>query len=196
MPDLDSLREFFPSEEAEAMAKNMERSMGKAYLYGGKTAMKEIGVKGTFKTVDEASLIFFRNYSLTLATKETATTIDNMKAIIFSGLKEGKDIDTIARELRTTGLSPYTKIIPKSEAELRKIVRYRSRMIARTEALRASNMGRMYSYKAHGVKKVRIMVGPNPCPICADYEGIEFPIDDAPSVPAHPNCVCVPSAVV
>ena len=196
MPDLDSLREFFPEEEAQAMAKNMERSMGKAYLYGGKTAMKDLGVKGTFKAVDEASLMFFRNYSLILSTKETAATIDNMKSIIFTGLKEGKDIDTIARGLRTTGLSPYTKIIPKTEAELRKIVRYRSRMIARTEALRASNMGRMYSYKAHGVKKVRWMVGPKPCPECADLEGRIFPIDDAPVPPLHPNCGCTTPSVI
>lgn len=195
MPDLDSLREFFPEEEARAMDKNMNKGMKRAYLTGRNVAGKELGLKITFKTVDRASLAFFRNYSLMLSTKETAATVTNMKSIIFTGLKEGRDIDVIAREMSLTGLTPYTKV-PTDVSGLRKMVRYRSRMIARTETLRASNMGRMYTYKAYGVKRVRWMVGTKPCPVCADLEGREFPIDDAPVPPLHPNCTCAVSAVV
>lgn len=193
--DMDALREFFPEDEVQAMSRDMERSMSNAYRAGGRRALGDMGIKGTFRTVDSASLAFFRNYSLILSTKETATTIDNMKSIIFSGIREGKDIDVIARELRTTGVSPFTRRIPTTPAEAQRIVRYRARMIARTETLRSSNMGRMYSYKINGVKRVQWMVGTRPCPICADYEGRIFDIDDAPIPPLHPNCTCTIAVV-
>ena len=130
------------------------------------------------------------------ATKETSATLTNMKTIMFDGLRDGQGIPQISRNVALSGLTPYTTKTPANAAELQKMVRYRSEMIARTETLRASNMGRMYAYKSRGVKQVEWLVADNPCPLCADHEGEVYDIDKAPVPPLHPLCRCAVSAVV
>lgn len=79
----------------------------------------------------------------------------------------------------------------------------RAAMIARTEISRAQVNANLDAWKATGlVSKVKwLAVGPDPCPICEDNDGVirgigeEFPSGDIMPL-AHPNCYCILQAVL
>lgn len=72
------------------------------------------------------------------------------------------------------------------------IGRERARVIARTESMYAFNTAAKANYERNGVTRVRWLTAyENVCPECIAMEGQEFPIDDAPDCPLHPQCRCV-----
>jgi SPP1 gp7 family putative phage head morphogenesis protein len=66
----------------------------------------------------------------------------------------------------------------------------RAETIVVTETATAENAGTLGGYQSRGVKSVRWTVGANPCADCKELDGNEYPIDDAPALPAHPFCGC------
>jgi SPP1 gp7 family putative phage head morphogenesis protein len=69
---------------------------------------------------------------------------------------------------------------------------YRMEMIARTEVLRAHNMGRLKFHERVGIQKLEwlAMEDERMCPVCGGLDGKTFPIDKFPQQPAHPHCRC------
>lgn len=190
----EDLRQFFPEAEARAMADDINASLQEAHRLGGTKGLDDIGVGGTFTDIDDAALNYYRNYSLVLSTKESQQALNAMKTTIFTGLQQGKGIDEIARGLRSDVL-PFRAKVPKTADELDRMIRNRSRMIARTEVIRASNMGRLDAYRKHDVEKYEWVTELNPCPRCADLEGQQFSTKDrGPMPPLHPNgrCTIIP----
>lgn len=62
---------------------------------------------------------------------------------------------------------------------------YRIEMIARTEVLRAHNMGRLKFHERVGIQKLEwlAMEDERMCPVCGGLDGKTFPIDKFPSNP-------------
>ncbi|WP_312729361.1 minor capsid protein [Enterococcus sp.] len=76
---------------------------------------------------------------------------------------------------------------------------YQAQRVINTEVARATTAAQMESYKASGVVN-RVMwdatLEDNTCDECAALDGKVFDIDDAPSLPIHPNCRCALIPVV
>jgi SPP1 gp7 family putative phage head morphogenesis protein len=74
----------------------------------------------------------------------------------------------------------------------------RARTIARTETMTAVNAGVRDRYRAAGVETVGWISAQDDhsCEECDGLDGQQWPIDDAPQPPLHPNCRCTLRAVV
>jgi hypothetical protein len=122
-----------------------------------------------------------------------------------------RQADDIYRRIGT-GLSPgkaQDMVAARTTRYAHKLRRARSRMIARTEIMRASNQGQLYAMtKAVNDGLVSPasagkmwMTGPiDVCPVCEGLQGQVIPLNesfalvgDAP--PAHPNCRCIISLI-
>lgn len=68
----------------------------------------------------------------------------------------------------------------------------RAERIARTEVMYALNHGALSRYGRDGIQQIQWLAGPDDrcCPTCIDNDGKVFPINNAPSLPAHVNCRC------
>ena len=70
---------------------------------------------------------------------------------------------------------------------------YQAKRLVQTELARVVNDAQLDIYKTSGVVR-KVMwtatLESNTCDYCADMDGKYFEIDDAPKIPAHPNCRC------
>ncbi len=116
----------------------------------------------------------------------SSTTRDRLREIIKKAFEEKTPMESIIADIRDAD------IFSESRAEL----------IARTEVANAQVKGQFDTWKSSGVvSKVKwLAVGPNPCPICEDNDGVtrvlgaRFPSGDTMPT-AHPNCYCTMVAV-
>jgi SPP1 gp7 family putative phage head morphogenesis protein len=100
---------------------------------------------------------------------------------ISTGLNKGNSPADIAKELKK-----YVDL-SKSHAEL----------ISRTETAYVQGNARENSYKNLGVKKVKWLLGANPCPECVSLGNQIYNLDELPySIPRHPRCTCALSPVL
>lgn len=85
-----------------------------------------------------------------------------------------------------------------------KIGKTRSRILARTEVIRAHHKGKIQMYRDAGIAGIKVLAewltagDDRVCPICAPQEGTVYPIDVAENlIPAHPQCRCttIPAGV-
>ena len=70
---------------------------------------------------------------------------------------------------------------------------YQAKRLVQTELARVVSDAQIDIYKTSGVVK-KVMwtaaLESNTCDYCADLDGKYFNLDDAPKIPAHPNCRC------
>lgn len=70
---------------------------------------------------------------------------------------------------------------------------YQAKRLVQTELARVVSDAQIDIYKSSGVVK-KVMwtatLESNTCDYCADLDGKYFDMDDAPKIPAHPNCRC------
>ena len=66
------------------------------------------------------------------------------------------------------------------------------RVIARTEVLRAHNLGKLKFHQAVGIQRLEwfTMEDERMCPVCGVLDGKQFPIDQFPQQPVHAQCRC------
>lgn len=134
---------------------------------------------GTLLKKEGASIINGKKVAwLAESAKDTRTDVFN---IVNEGLRTGKPVDKIGRELRETLIRDKN---------------YEYKRIARTEVARIQSEGSMNRYKDNDVKKVKWLCGGNPCPICQQHCNNIYNINDAPSIPVHPNCTCDKAPVI
>ncbi len=143
-----------------------------------------------FQIVDTDALDFMTQYNLTLAGDVHRELADGIKRTILSGITTGKGAGDIVRDLgevivdKDSFRQAGTRVFSKAQ--------YRMEMIARTEVLRAHNMGRMKFHGKVGVQRLEwlAMEDERMCPVCGGLDGKTFPIDKFPQQPAHPHCRC------
>lgn len=115
-----------------------------------------------------------------LVTKMGDDQKQELRDILSDGLKEGKGMRDIAKEM---------------EEKVDGMSRTRAQAIARTETTRAKNLGQWYKYKEKGFGSFTVNFTSEACDLCVDlYDGIVFPIDAVEMLPpeqTHPNCMCI-----
>ncbi len=143
-----------------------------------------------------------------LVVEITAATMEAIEEVVTAGIKAGKSMPAIARELRPiVGLHSqyamavekyYTSLIEEGIADAaKKADRYASRLhrrrtatIARTESASSLAEGQRQGYEQMGVTKLERVEDPaTEDDDCADGNGKIYTIAEAQGVlPAHPNC--------
>jgi len=73
---------------------------------------------------------------------------------------------------------------------------HNAQTLARTELAHIQNVSTIDKYKKIGITKVKVLVDKNCCEECTELKNTEFPIDQAPILPVHPNCKCTYMAVI
>lgn len=143
-----------------------------------------------FTIVDTDALDFMTQYNLTLAGDVHRELSDGIKRTILSGIASGKSSENIVRDLggvvidKESFRQAGTKVFSKAQ--------YRMELIARTEILRAHNMGRLKFHERVGIQKLEWLATEDErmCRVCGDLDGKEYVIKNFPQQPAHPNCRC------
>lgn len=143
-----------------------------------------------FTIVDTNALDFLAQYNLTLAGDIHRELADGIKRTLLTGIATGKGAGDIVRDLgsviedKDSFRQAGTRVFSKAQ--------YRMEMIARTEVLRAHNMGRLKFHERAGVQQLEwlCMADERSCPVCNGLDGKVFLIDKFPQQPAHPHCRC------
>ena len=143
-----------------------------------------------FTIVDTNALDFMAQYNLTLAGDVHRELSDGIKRVIMQAIVEGKGTDDIVRDLGKVVL--YKDSFKQAGTKVFSKAQYRMEMIARTEVLRAHNMGRLKFHQHVGVKRLEWMTmgDERTCPVCGPLNGKIFPAEKFPQQPAHPFCRC------
>jgi len=113
--------------------------------------------------------------------------------------KMGNDMKN---DLRKIAVNSYNnKLAPRDIAkemssEIDSMTKTRALTIARTETMRASNLGNHLNAETIGAKSYTVHSHPDCCPLCEEtynFQGEVFDINDTEYLPPlHPNCRCVP----
>ncbi|HEY3415704.1 MAG TPA: minor capsid protein, partial [Armatimonadota bacterium] len=143
-----------------------------------------------FQTVDTDALDFLANYTTTLAGDVNRETTDGIMRTIRGAIATGKGVDDIVRDLgevvkdQESFRHAGSKVFSKAQ--------YRMEVIARTEVLRAHNLGKLKFHQAVGIQRLEwfTMEDERVCPVCGPRDGQQYPIDQFPAQPAHPQCRC------
>ncbi len=107
-------------------------------------------------------------------------TEESKKRLITSlteGLIKGSSIDDLIDGILAEGLG-----WSRSKAET----------VARTEVMYGLNQGTIRRYWEDGIEKVEWLAGPDDrcCDTCVNNNGKKYPVNEAPTLPVHPNCRC------
>jgi SPP1 gp7 family putative phage head morphogenesis protein len=129
-------------------------------------------------------------YNLTLAGDVHRELADGIKRTILNGVATGKGADDIVRDMGKVIIDKDS--FRQAGSRVFSKAQYRMEMIARTEVLRAHNMGRLKFHERVGIQKLEwlAMEDERMCPVCGGLDGKTFPIDKFPQQPAHPHCRC------
>jgi len=183
----------------------MAKSGNEAYKIAGIEASFDILNPEAVKAVDKICSKLVKEVN-----KETKQSINH---IIREGIKEGKSMGRVAKELRPlVGLTErqakavvnYENWLIKKRPDLsdlkraqwvkrynKKLHNYRTDMIARTESMRATNEGNLIGYKEAGYKTVRWSANVGCCDQCDAENGHVYTIEESRGMlPAHVSCRC------
>ncbi len=190
---------------------------------GGDESYKLFQVKGAFDVLNPESIKAAKKFTADLVRQVNSDTKKGIRTYITAGVKEGKAMKKIARELRPlvgltqnqtqsvinyrTLLSDKEKFPGLSTDDIdRKATRYadkthrrRAQMIARTETARAQNIGYAQGMEDLGVEQLEhsVHLDDRLCEICAPLEGKKYKISEGrDAIPVHPNCRCAILPVV
>lgn len=101
--------------------------------------------------------------------------------LLTKQMVQGLNPTVIARDLK-----PYLKDEVKN-------ARYVTERLARTETSRVQGQAQLNSFRKYGYKYVKWIAEPSACKVCASIaatnDGV-YTLDDVPTKPVHPNCMC------
>lgn len=143
-----------------------------------------------FTILDTDALDFMGEYTLVLAGSVHKDVEDGIKRTVMSGIATGKSADQIVRDMGE--VVPDKESFRHAGGRVFGSAQQRMETIARTEVLRAHNMGRLKFHQRVGVQKLEwLAVGDERmCNICGALHGKLYRADSFPQQPAHPNCRC------
>jgi len=209
-------------EMIEEYGKNaMKPATLKVMQKGGNAAFKSLAISGSFDVLNVQAVKAADKFVAKLVTNVTKETKAGIRNFISTGIKEGKSMPKIARELRpivgltkpqVQSVANYRKLLgdkekfPKLTAGDvdRKVQRYtdkthRRRMdtIARTETAHAQNIGYVQGLAENGVTEFEFESELDACPECTALKGDKFPAEEAQDIiPVHPRCRCAMLPVI
>jgi len=176
---------------------------------GGNVAYNILDIAATFDVVNVRSVKAAEKFTAKLVREVNGQTRKGIRAYIKSGIKEGKSMSKIARELRsivgltklqTESVINYRSMLKAKHPELsdrdidKRVQRYadktrrrRMQTIARTETARAQNLGYVEGLKDSGVDEVEFSAYPGCCNYCDSLDGRIYSVGRARNlIPAHP----------
>jgi len=171
----------------------------------------EITKQDRFDVIGVEAVRWTTEHSAELVVEITEKTMIAIREYIETGIKAGKSVEKIARELRPlVGLTAkdmnavasyhemlilerpeYTAATQREMAETyaRRLHRQRAAKISRTETAYALTEGQRQGYDQMGIKKLERVEDPDCCDICAEGQGKIYTIEEAAGVlPEHPQC--------
>ena len=180
---------------------------------GGQKANQLFQVQGAFDVLNPHSVVAAEKFTADLVRGVTKDTKAAIREHIAEGIKAGKGMPKLARELRPlVGLTPSQVSSIKNQRRLLKEKhpdwtpkqidyhnkRYASKThtrrlnsIARTETARAQNIGYVDSLEESGVSQAQFSKSPGACPVCDAKHGNRYLLEEARGIiPVHPNCRC------
>jgi len=191
------------------------------FASGGDLANKIFAVSEGFDVLTVDAVKQVDGICATLVREVSQETKEGIRAVIKQGIKDGKGMSSVARELRPiVGLTEtqaqsivnYRKMLeekhPKMSAKMQdyKTRQYASKTqtrrlntIARTETARAQNAGYAQSMKEMGVEQLEFSATVGACNLCAGMNGNKYNVDKAGAIipgQTHPNCRCCMLPVV
>ncbi|MBA7608783.1 hypothetical protein ES703_15965 [subsurface metagenome] len=179
----------------------------------GNLSLAQARIEASFDVINPRSVGWAEKYSYELITLVEKETKKGIREIVSHGLKEGKTLTQIAKDIehlkdvglnkrQSTALLKYRRALeaqklPK-ELYLQKytkrydrLLRDRSKMIARTEASRSVNEGYLDSLEGTRYEEVELSMAADACHACLDLAGRKFKRSEARGMlPIHPNCRC------
>lgn len=161
----------------------LKKLMDDCYTSAAVKTASVLGLKGSYdlvrqEMIDRAinSIIDGKNFSSRVwdNTNDLANRIYND---VLECVRTGKRPNAIAKKIKDDfGSSAY-----------------QAKRLVQTELARVVSDAQIDIYKTSGVVK-KVMwtatLESNTCDYCADLDGKYFNLDDAPKIPAHPNCRC------
>lgn len=195
MKVIDPMREIEDMEEIRRTFMIRSKDVGRKYAtesynYGIDVAEVELGMAFSKIAINQETLLFLEKMNVDLVEGAFSEVAQRAKTQIRLGVLEGEGINEIARRLDTM------------KGSVEQIYKNRSITIARSEVIRASNMGNIESYKNSGVvSKVQVLVGMDPDGKCSAEWGaapgtLSKPMNPDDFHQVHPSCTCVPIPVV
>ena len=183
----------------------IERVVMRAFIEGGHPLTQAREIKQTIGLTarQEQAVANYRKALESGADSE-------LKSALSRALRDGRFDRTITRSLRTGSKLKQDQIDAMVQRYRERYLQYRARMIARTETLRASNIGQQMLWKqgvAQGhisshAKRQWVASGDKAtCPLCRSLNGKVVGIDEefAPGImnppDTHPDCRCGQSLV-
>jgi SPP1 gp7 family putative phage head morphogenesis protein len=152
-----------------------------AYRAGGTRADQFLGIGVTARIgnmpTDKTALYVLQSRSLTGLKGITDEMSKQVMSEITDGMLRGDSPRDVAR-----AISDRVDAIGIN----------RARSIARTETMKAYNVGATNRYKQRGVTEQEWLAttSERTCSYCSGQDGRTYPLDDSPDMPAHPNCRC------
>jgi len=135
-----------------------------------------------------------------IAGKFTDVDVEKLRNTMSDGFQNELSIRELAEEIEKN-VAPKNlfrtkngklSLNKKGQKILQMSKQYRSVIIARTESTRMASLGVVEHFKNQGVQEVVWIasIGDRTCSICAGLDGRKFPIETAPTPPAHVSCRC------
>lgn len=184
---------------------------------GGDKAYKILVMAGSFDVLNVEAVKLADKVTAKMVREVTDNTRAGIRTYIRDGIKEGKSMYKIGRELcplvgltenQVQSVANYRKLLEEkglaSDVIDRKVAKYgakthrrRAETIARTETARAVNAGYCQGLENLGVKQVELSAVASACEICAAMNGKKYGVrEGAGIIPVHPNCRCAMLPVI
>lgn len=191
----------------------------KVLVSGGDKAYDLFKITGGFDALSIRAIKAADKICAKLVVEVTKETKKGIRTIISRGVKEGKSMDKIARELRPiVGLTSkqaesivnYKVWLREKRPELSvadvdkrantyagRTHRRRAMTIARTETAKAQNVGYVLGLEDANISEVELLVAVGACDICAALNGKKYNLRTGQdAIPIHPNCHCAMLPVI
>lgn len=190
---------------------------------GGNAAYRVFGIESVFDILNVDAVRAAEKFTAKLVREVTKETKKGIRTFITAGIKEGKSMNKIAREIRplvgltgrqTQSVINYKALLQDKEKFPRlsvsdidkkvqqytdKTHRRRTITIARTESARAQNIGYVQGMDDLGVKELEFsaILDDRTAIVCINLNRTKFSVKDAAGIiPVHPNCRCAMLPVV
>ena len=190
---------------------------------GGQQAYNALQAEASFSVLNPEAVKAAEKFTASMVKEVNSETKKGIRTYISAGIKEGKSMDKIARELRplvgltknqTQSVINYKALLSDTDkfpglsaSDIdKKVQRYadkthirRAKTIARTEAARAQNIGYATGMEELGVDRLEFSatMDDRTSATCEELDGKKYSIGEAKSlIPVHPNCRCAMLPVI
>ena len=177
------------------------------------------GIELRFDLLNPRSVAWADKHCAKLVREVTDETRAGIRDVIRRGIKEGKSVPRMAKEIRplvgltsrqSMAVANYNEWLIMNRPELsakevsrrvdvyaRRMHRRRADTISRTESAFAVDEGTLQGYEQAGVEEMEILLAEDACDDCVELARRRYKPSEAHGIlPAHPDCKCCFAPVI